>query len=218
MKYGITALLYFVLITAISPATARIKTGTGPDLGIKLGANFNQINGDYWEKGYKTNFMGGAYFGVNGKRMGIQIEGLFSQHTYTTGSGFRSLYQDAINPNNYKDSNGTFRVSLLQIPILLNIKLFPSVRLQAGPQYSGIVSVTDKNDFLKDAKSLFDSGWDGVVGLNIRLPLGLNAGVRYIFGLSDINNSSFNNPYTGKAIEDAWKQRTIQVHIGLSFL
>lgn len=103
------------------------------DLGIKLGANFTQINGQYWENGYKASYLVGAFFAANGGRVGLQIEGLFSQNTYKTGDGFKSLYQDAVNPANYKDSNGTFKVSYISIPIMLNVKILPPLMLQVGP-------------------------------------------------------------------------------------
>lgn len=186
--------------------------------GIKAGANFNQVHGKYWSNGYKANFMGGVFAGLGKQKFGVQAEALFSQNTFVTGSGFRSLYQDAINPNNMKDSNGTFKVSQLHVPLLINIRILTRVLLQAGPQFSGIVSIQDKNDFLKDSKSIFKSGWDGVVGLQINLPAGLHIGARYIFGLSNINNTSFTNPYNGKEIEDIWKSRSFQVHLGIAFL
>lgn len=213
--------LFIILIAALLPATlsfAQKSVKPNFDLGIKLGANFSQINGDYWENGFKTNFLVGAFASLNGKVLGGQIEGLFTQNTYVTGNGFRTLYSEAVNPNNYKDSNGTFKVSYLNIPVLLNVKLFPAVMIQAGPQFSGIVSINDKDNFLKDANEVFKSDWSGVIGLWINLPAHFNVGARYIIGLSNINNTDYNDPNTGKEIDDAWKQRTLQIHIGYTFL
>lgn len=205
-------------LTLVTPAFAQKGRRTNVDLGLKLGANFTQINGKYWENGYKANYLVGAFFAVNGGRAGLQIEGLFSQNTYKTGDGFKSLYQEAINPNNYKDSNGTFKVSYINIPVLLNIKLAPSFMLQVGPQFNGIVSIEDKDKFLKDAESVFKSDFAGVIGLWLNLPAHFNVGARYVMGLSEVNKKDFNDPNTGKSIDDAWKGRSLQVHIGFTFL
>lgn len=181
------------------------------DLGVKFGANFSNINGKYWENGYKANFLGGAFLGVNGNRLGVQLEGIFSQATYVTGNDFHSLYGAFY--NNAADSvkKGSFKVNYLSIPVLLNIKLFSRAMIQLGPQYSGIVSVNDKDELLHDAKGLFKSGsLDGVIGIWLNLPARLNVGARYVIGFSDINSKS--------DADDAWKQRTLQVHIGYSIL
>ena len=207
MKRIFTLLALAVLGFSAKSSAQKIDV----DLGIKVGANFSNINGKYWENGYKANFLGGVFLGVNGNKLGVQLEGIFSQSTYETGKDFHSLYGAFY--NNAADSlkKGSFKVNYLSIPVLLNIKLFSRATIQLGPQYSGIVSVNDKDELIKDAKGLFKSGsLDGVIGLQINLPARLNIGARYVIGFSDINNES--------AAEDAWKQRTLQVHIGYSIL
>lgn len=215
--YTIAALLFSLFAATNTYAQRHGKWNV--DAGLKLGATFTQINGDYWDNGYKAAFLLGAFFAANGGRAGIQAEGLFSQNTYKTGNGFKSLYQQAVNPNNYKDSNGTFKVSYISIPVLLNIKVFPSLLLQVGPQFNGIVSIEDKDKFLKDAGSVFKSDFAGAVGLWLNLPAHFNVGARYVFGLSDVNKTLY-DPNTGKSIwdDDAWKRRSLQVHIGFTFL
>lgn len=212
---------YTILLVAMLPLSCFAqKLDIG--LGVKAGANFSQINGKYWENGYKANFLGGVFLAVNGKRLGGQIEGIFSQSTYNTGQGFYDIYHDFY--NNVKDSakQGSMQVNYLSIPVLLNIRLFSRAIIQLGPQYSGVVSVNDKDELLKDAKDLFKSGsLDGVVGLWIDLPARFNIGARYIFGLSNINKvdeTTVSNGTTGQQIDDSWKQRTLQVHIGYSIM
>ncbi len=187
------------------------------DLGIKIGANFSNIDGKYWQNGYKANLLGGAFLGITGRRLGGQIEGIFSQSTYITGKDFNDMYHDILKTGKDSIKEGSFKVNYLSIPVLLNVRLFKSAMIQLGPQFSGVVSVNDKDDLVKDAGELFKGSWDGVVGLWVNLPARLNIGVRYVIGLSNINK------YDGKSlssqeVDDAWKQKTIQVHIGYSIL
>ncbi len=181
-------------------------------LGIKVGMNLAQLNGETWESGYKTNALGGIFLGVHNKKIGVTLEGLFSQASYTTGKNFRQL--DSAYFANAKDSakQGTFRVNYFNIPLLFDLKILNRVWLQLGPQYSGVVGVKDVNSLMKDAKKLFGTGdLSGVVGLHITMPLHLTIEGRYIFGLTDMKASSVN-------VSEKWNQKTIQVSIGYNFL
>ncbi len=180
------------------------------DLGIKGGVNFNTIHGDRWNSDYKTNLLGGAFVGIQGKRIGVVAEGLFTQTRYTTGKDFHALYHEHY--NNISDSarQGSFRLNQLNIPLLLQVKLFPMVWLQLGPQFSTVVSVKDGDALLKDAAGIFKNGdVGGAAGLEVKLPLGLRLNGRYVFGFTDVNNTT---------VADTWKQRSFQLSVGYSFL
>ena len=202
-------------------ATMLPFTGFGQkldiDLGIKFGANFTNINGKYWENGYKANLLGGAFLGVNGNRLGVQLEGIFSQATYVTGEKFNEIYKDMLQTGKDSLKGGSFKVNYLSIPVLLNLKLFSRAIIQVGPQFSGVVAVNDKDELVKDAKGLFKGSWDGVVGLWVNLPARLNFGARYVIGLSNINQAD-GTTSNNQQIDDAWRQRTLQLHIGYSIL
>ena len=217
MKRLLTILLLSLII---QPAVSHAQR-PDIDLGLKVGANFSKINGKYWENGFKTNFMAGAFAAVNVKKIGGQLEFIFSQSTYTTGKDFWDTYKDFYN-NPIVDSikEGTFKVNYLSIPLLFNLRIFPKATIQFGPQYSGIVgTIQDKDELVKDARDLFKSGSiDGVVGVSLNLPLNLNIGARYVFGLSNINVQHDKINSTPQKIDDAWKQRTVQIHIGYSIL
>ena len=205
------------LIALILPAlaSAQLKPGLpGLDLGLKVGANFAQLNGKSWDDGYKANYLAGIFAGLRAKKVGVQVEAFFSQTKYTTtGKEFSDAYPTiAINQIAVGDSakERSFNVGYLNIPVLFQYNIFSKLWLQVGPQYSGVVTVKDVDGLAKDAKSLFKSGdISGVVGLEAKLPFHLNAGARYVFGLSDMNNTGASG---------AWQQRTIQVHLGYSFL
>ncbi|MGN6566611.1 MAG: porin family protein [Flavipsychrobacter sp.] len=207
--------LLFVFITLISPAFvwAQEKGPSIPkiDLAIKLGANIAKLSGDTWDNGYKAGFLGGVAVGLREHRIGVQVEAFFSQTSYTvSGHNFYDAYSGFY--NNLADStkNGSFKVTYLSIPVLFQLKLIPLLWLQVGPQYSGVVSVKDADNLVHDAKGLFKSGdLSGVIGLELKLPLHLNIGARYILGLSSLNNTD---------VSGAWQQRTVQVHVAYAFL
>ena len=210
--------ILIVLLALFSPLllNAQIPKVSIPsfDLGLKVGANFEQLNGKTWDNGYKAGFLGGVFAGLRYHKIGVQIEGLFSQtHYQTTGSQLYTVYKGAPSLfNGVIDSTkqGNFRASYFNIPVLFEYKLIPMLWLQIGPQYSGIVSVKDENGFVNDAKGLFKSGAvSGVLGLELKLPLHLNAGARYILGFSSLNATD---------VSGAWQQRTLQLHLGWTFL
>lgn len=180
--------------------------------GIKLGVNLARLNGSDWEGGYKTNLLGGAYASLHGGKFGVQVEGLFTQSSYTTGKDFYSIYNQYYNNAIDSARQGTFRVSYLSIPVLLQYRIMKRVWVQAGPQYSGIVNTKDNDKLVKDAGELFKSGsFSGVAGLWISLGTHLNVGGRYVFSFSDEKN------ITTQMASDAWKRRDIQVHLGFTF-
>ncbi len=207
LKNTLCAIAILLLPSALS---AQKVLPFSIDLGIKAGANFNTIHGDKWNSGYKTSLLGGIFAGIHAKRVGVVAEGLFTQTRYTTGKDFHTLYHTHY--NNIGDSlkNGSFRLNQLNIPILLQVKLFPMIWLQLGPQFSTIVSVKDGDALLKDAAGIFKNGdIGGAAGLEVKLPLGLRVNGRYVFGFTDVNNTT---------IADSWKQRSIQLSVGYSFL
>lgn len=184
-------------------------------LGIKGGMNFARMSGNTWTGGYRSGIHGGAFFSAGIKKIGGQIEAIYSNATFTA-QGDRLYNLNKIDPilNNLTDStkgiNGSFSASYLSIPVLLNLKLFGNAVIQLGPQYTAQISIDDKDNFVKDSDNFFSSSnVSGVVGLWLKLPLKLNAGVRYTFGLSDLN---------GMPASETWKLNTIQIHVGFAFL
>jgi hypothetical protein len=204
-------LLILILCCALLPqlAASQARGRTRFDFGPKLGVNLSQLNGTGWQGGYKTNLLGGLFLSVHGDRFGIQAEGLFSQTTYTTGKDFNSIYHTYIEAGKDSLLNGRFRLSYFNIPVMAQVRILGRAWLQAGLQYSGVVSVQDMDNFLHDAEGLFNTGTiSGVGGLWVDVTPRINAGARYVMGWSDLNEG---------AVSEAWKQRNVQLHIGLTF-
>lgn len=206
-----------LFVTLLFPFLSHAQIGLSSvspidiDLGIKVGANFAKLDGNTWTGGYNAGFLGGVYGSIHTKKLGVQVEGLFCQANYkTTGTEFYKVYK--VIPSFFKNvadsaKQGDISVSYFSIPVLFTFKLFSNAWVQLGPQYSGIVSVKDKDDLLNDARGLFaDGDLSGVIGVWLNLPVGLNAGARYIIGFNDQRNDA--------ALSEAWKNRTVQLHLG----
>jgi len=177
-------------------------------LGPKVGMNLSKLDGQSWDGGYKTNLLGGVWLAVHGSRFGIQVEGLYTQTSYITGPGFDTIYNQYVVAGKDSLQNGQFRLSYFNIPIMAQVKILNRVWLQVGPQYSGVVSVHDKDEFVNDATKLFENGSISAVGgLWIEMTRHLNAGARYVMGLSNFNKTDL----------ESWKQRDVQIHIGYKF-
>ncbi len=178
--------------------------------GIKLGANLAKLDGQTWDGGYKTNVLGGVFIRLHNGRWGVQAEGLFSQSEYTTGKDFNAIYPLYLQAGKDSLSRGSFKVSYFNIPLMVQLKILNRVWMQLGAQYSGVVSVKDEDEFVKDAEGLFDHGdISAVGGLWVDLPLHLNAGARYVLGFTNSKNDELN-----KTATESWKQRNVQIHIG----
>lgn len=208
-----------ILLIALSifiPSVVMAQPGPlDVKVGLKAGMNFAKLNGQSWEGGYKAGLHGGGFLSLNVKKIGAQMEVYYSRASFTADG--QSLYEASVNSGKMllkeaADSarNGNISVNYINVPLLLNLNLFGNATIQLGPQYTGVLSVSDDDDLLADADNfLSTSDVSGVVGIWLDLPLNLNAGARYIFGLSDQNFSS---------VGESWKKRTIQIHIGYSFL
>jgi hypothetical protein len=99
----------------------------------------------------------------------------------------------------------------MDIPVLLEYKIINMLWVQAGPQFSTMLSA--KSNDGKDVKDLFNSSdISGLLGLEAKLPLHLVAGARYVLGFSDINNHAVTQA------SESWKNRYIQAYVGFRFL
>lgn len=182
------------------------------NVGLKAGMNFTRMAGSTWTGGFRSGILAGAFGSVGIKKIGGQLEVLVATTTFTAeGQNFQNTSPSLlINPADSADI-GSFSATYLNVPLLLNLKIFGNATLQLGPQFSSLLNVRDEDAFLnikpEDVFNSSDIG--GVVGVQLGLPLNINAGVRYIFGFNDQNLSS---------VGETWKLSSIQVHLGFSFL
>ena len=183
MKKTIFSIVFVASIIAFTNAFSQ-----GIGLGLKAGANFaNQSITDI-STNSRTGFSGGAYLVLAfSEKLAIQPEFLFSS-------------QGAEIP----DLNEISQLDYLTIPLLLRWKPVSALSIDAGPQFSSLLSAVDKSG--EDIKEDFKNSDLGLaLGATAHLPLGLNAGLRYVWGFTNV----------GDFQEDTEvKNRVVQVFVG----
>ncbi len=160
-------------------------------IGVKLGMNMQKLDGNQYEAKYKSGIVGGAFVSVDRKKIGIRVEGLLKTAKY-------SIY----------NTNMKVNAVYVDVPLLLEYKIVPRIWIQAGPQFSSMLSAKNTNDV--DVKSAFNtSDVSAVIGIEAALPLKLTVGARYIYGFSDLN---------GGTVGGELKSRSLQFSIGYRFM
>lgn len=184
-------LLCAIFITFFFPISAYAKYIPTMDFGIKFGGNFDNMNGNGWSNSYHTGYNGGLFLGFRENVFSVQGEALVSsgQFTHNPGTDVKNMY--------------------VQVPVLFGVRLVPRLWLQLGPQYSLLASSKFADN--SSATNYFKTGsFSGVAGVQLFLPLHLLIGARYIIGVTDCNNVSGSS--------DVWKQRTLQLYLGLKLI
>ena len=77
--------------------------------------------------------------------------------------------------------------SYLNIPVLLRWKPVSVLSIEAGPQFSALLDAVDEsgNSIKEDFKN---SDFGMALGATVHLPLGLNAGARYVWGFTNVSD------------------------------
>jgi hypothetical protein len=188
-----TALSAALLFSNHSQAQVPVVSKILPKvmIGLKVGANFQQLDGGLSDKSYNPGIVGGAFVGVTKGKIGVQVEGLIKTVKFSNSG-----------------SSGYINGVYIDIPALFQYKLVSRLWIQAGPQFSMLA--TAKDNASADVKNKFKSSEvSGVVGLQAILPMHFVAGARYIMGFTDVNNTT---------AAGAWKNRSIQLYLGFRFL
>lgn len=190
---------FFLLITTNSFAQK-------PVIGLRLGANIYQNEGLHLQNKYHGNIILGGYLGLKSDKYSITAEGLFTQSEIVMGDDFNEIYKDYLSQGGNKIKNGRIQTQEIGIPVLLGLKIINSVWFQIGPQFTSVVNYKDKDSILKETNAVFKNGYvSGVLGLTVKLPFHLNATGRYIFGISNRDNTN---------IDDKWTTNHFQLLVG----
>jgi hypothetical protein len=187
MKFNFSsALLIAILLLPLALlADPGVKKKVMPStaFGVKGGLNMNRLAGDVrYDNAFKPGMVGGIFLSVTGRNSGIRMEALLK----TT-----RLYQ-------YKVSYRHVRTRYLDVPLLFEYIVFDRIHMHAGPVISAMVhaergnGVTVKNDYN-------NVDFMGCLGVEVDLPLHLNAGLRLTHSLMNVNNTkpSYNWINTG---------------------
>lgn len=156
-------------------------------MGLKAGANFQNVsNISSFYEGSNVGFHVGGFAEVGLGKLALQPEVYFSSVD--------------VEPENNSFNLQDINLKYLNIPILLNYPLIPTLSIQAGPQF-GIMLDKDQS-FTQNGANAFKSGDVGLAaGLQLNLTK-FKAYARYVAGLSDISSNDAD-------------LKNNQVHIGL---
>jgi hypothetical protein len=189
-KYILIALLPIGLC-----AGAQEKFG----IGVKVGQNFSSVNSVAVDR-HSASFHGGVAFQIGlTEKISLVPELLLSQTKLATNSSIALVFSD----DNLKPE--TYHLNYLMIPLLVQVKPFSSLLLQAGPQYG--ILLDHKKDGIESAKLAFQQGeFSFVGGAKVNLG-GFFVYGRYVVGLQNISE-----------LQDKakWKTTQWQLGIGLS--
>lgn len=159
-------LLAFFLVGIVATAHAQF--------GVRAGfssSNFSNTNFDY-----RSGFHFGAYYTVGANFISVEPGLQYSKKGYqgTEVSTGKSIDE---------------KLGYIDIPVLFRLNLIPALNIFAGPQASLLLSseykLGDQTSDSSEAIRGYDLG--GVVGAQVKLPLGLNAQASYDFGLTSLN-------------------------------
>jgi hypothetical protein len=165
-------------------------------IGVKVGQNFSSVNSVAVDR-HSASFHGGVAFQIGlTEKISLVPELLLSQTKLATNSSIALVFSD----DNLKPE--TYHLNYLMIPLLVQVKPFSSLLLQAGPQYG--ILLDHKKDGIESAKLAFQQGeFSFVGGAKVNLG-GFFVYGRYVVGLQNISE-----------LQDQTKWRTTQWQLGI---
>ena len=188
MKKFILLATIFIAFTA----TAQEKV----NIGIKVGQNLTSVNSVAVDR-HSASYHGGitVQIGLTDK-ISLVPELLLSQ----TKLSINPSIADVLSDSRYKPE--TYHLNYMIVPLLVQVKPFSSLLLQAGPQYG--ILLDQKKDGKENAQLAFQQGeFSFVGGAKVNLG-GFFVYGRYVVGLQNINE-----------LQDQAKWRTTQWQLGI---
>ena len=185
----------FILLATIFIAfTTKAQEKIG--IGIKVGQNFSSVNSVAVDR-HSSSFHGGVTFQIGlTEKISLVPEVLLSQTKLSTNPSIG----DVIGDNKFRPE--TYHLNYLMVPLLIQVKPFSALLLQAGPQYG--ILLDQKKDGIENAQFAFKQGeFSFVGGAKVNLG-GFFVYGRYVVGLQDIND-----------LQDQAKWKTTQWQLGI---
>jgi hypothetical protein len=183
-----------LMATILISFTANAQEKFG--IGIKVGQNFSSVNSVAVDR-HAASYHGGitAQIGLT-EKISLVPELLLSQTKLSTNPSII----DVLGDNNLKPE--TYHLNYLMVPLLVQVKPFSGLLLQAGPQYG--ILIDQKKDGIENAQLAFKQGeFSFVGGAKVNLG-GFFVYGRYVVGLQNIND-----------LQDQAKWKTTQWQLGL---
>lgn len=175
--------------TALVAATSQLSA-QDLNVGLKAGADLNQISGLSLDNEFKGYFFGGVQTQLRYGKLGLQLDGLLTQTSMTTGPNFSSAFREYVRSSATGISSTDILLTELAFPFAIDWRLSGPLRVEAGAQYSLIINAKDKNNYLWQPRDVIREGYlSGLVGLKLDL-FSFQVGLRYIQGFENINASN----------------------------
>jgi hypothetical protein len=187
--------ILFALLPFGMYAQAQEKIG----IGIKVGQNLTSVNSVAVDR-HAASYHGGLTFQIGlTDKISLVPEVLLSQTKLSTNPSI----MDVLGDNSLKPE--TYHLNYMIIPLLVQVKPFPMLAIQAGPQYG--ILLDQRKDGKENAQLAFKQGeFSFVGGAKVNLG-GFFVYGRYVVGLQDI--SELQN-------QANWKTTQWQLGLGLN--
>lgn len=176
-------LLFLIMVSTVSLSVGQVKL----EAGVRGGANFSVMRLTSADP-INHNYMPGVHFGGYGKLrykdFALQPEILYSrQGEYFTIPSWTDL---------------NTKLDYINVPVLLKYYVIGTLNVYAGPQVGLLVSakgseINKLGPSLANQKTDIKQYFKGtdfslVYGLGFDLNSGVSFGIRYAYGISDVNN------------------------------
>ena len=185
---------FILLATVLIAFTAKAQEKI--NIGIKVGQNFTSVNSVAVDR-HVASYHGGIAMQIGlTDKISLVPELLLSQTKLSTNPSI----MDVLGDSRYKPE--TYHLNYLIVPLLVQVKPFSALLLQAGPQYG--ILLDQKKDGKENAQLAFQQGeFSFVGGAKVNLG-GFFVYGRYVVGLQNINE-----------LQDQAKWRTTQWQLGI---
>ena len=176
-------LLFVALVCFCSAGYAQVKGG------LKAGLNFanTDIDADGIDPDSRTGYHAGLFLEIGLAGFHIMPEVLYS----------------------FKGADD-YDFAYLEVPILFKKNFAKVLNIHLGPQFGFLTSAEFDAGVLGDVDiqdELKSTDLSAVIGAGVDLPAGISGGVRYVFGLSDVNDGFISS-------DTEIRNRTLQVYVG----
>lgn len=161
-----------LLLIALLLISISYTYSQGLSYGIKAGYNYSTIRAENLSNiNGQNGFHAGVFANLSAILIQVQPELLFSQRGYAIENG------------------SDLRMNYIELPVLLKVKVFPFVTVDAGPQYSYLINTKETNDQinLPAMPSFEKSDLSAVIGTSVNV-WKVGASVRYIHGFKELES------------------------------
>jgi len=165
------------------------------EFGVNLGGNFQEMAHSPFTKSFKPGLVGGLYYRRYWRLTAVKVELLGSTAHYVSTQA-AGVY--ATHPTD-STSKSFFKTRYFSLPVLAQLMVVKDVYLELGPQYSYMLSYSEKNGVFSKIygpDNIFkNSEFSMIIGAEAKINRKFKFDLRYIKGMTDVNNSVYPSAY-----------------------